>query len=33
MNITDLEKLLSEKRLSTYYALFPTDKERAIELG
>ncbi len=31
MNLTDLEKLLSEKRLSTYYTLFPTDKEKAIE--
>ena len=31
MNINDLEKLLSQKRLSTYYNLFPTDKEKAIE--
>ncbi|MEO7210890.1 MAG: hypothetical protein ABIY35_08085 [Chitinophagaceae bacterium] len=31
MNINDLEKVLSEKRLSTYYNLFPTDKEKAIE--
>lgn len=31
MNINDLEKLLSQKRLSTYYNLLPTDKEKAIE--
>lgn len=31
MNLTDLEKLLSKKRLSTYYNLFPADKEKAIE--
>ncbi|MBX3241374.1 MAG: Abi family protein [Chitinophagaceae bacterium] len=31
MNINDLEKLLSQKRLSTYYNLFPTDKGKAIE--
>ncbi len=31
MNINDLETLLSRKRLSTYYNLFPTDKEKAIE--
>ena len=31
MNINNLEKLLSEKRLNTYYTLFPTDKEKAIE--
>lgn len=31
MNINDLEKLLSGKRLSTYYNLFLTDKEKAIE--
>lgn len=31
MNLTDLEKLLSEKRLGTYYNLFPLDKEKAIE--
>ena len=31
MNFTDLERLLSEKRLSTYYNLFPADKEKAIE--
>lgn len=31
MNINELEMLLSEKRLSTYYRLFPGDKERAIE--
>lgn len=31
MDIADLEKLLSEKRLSTYYNLFPTDKGKAIE--
>lgn len=31
MNINDLEKLLSAKRLSTYYNLFPTDKKKAIE--
>jgi hypothetical protein len=31
MNITDLEKLLSEKRLSTYYNMFPQDKGKAIE--
>ncbi len=31
MNINDLEKLLSPKRLSTYYNLFPTEKEKAIE--
>jgi len=30
MNINDLKKLLSAKRLSTYYNLFPTDKEKAI---
>ncbi len=31
MNLTDLEKLLSEKRLSTYYNLFSMDKEKAIQ--
>jgi len=31
MDINDLEKLLSKKRLSTYYNLFPSDKEKAIE--
>lgn len=31
MDTADLEKLLSTKRLSTYYSLFPTDKEKAIE--
>lgn len=31
MNITDLERLLSPKRLSTYYNLFPNEKEKAIE--
>ena len=31
MNINDLEKLLSVKRLGTYYNLFLTDKEKAIE--
>ncbi len=31
MNINDLEKLLSQKRLSTFYNLYPTDKEKAIE--
>ncbi len=30
MNIADVEKLLSQKRLSTYYNLFPTDKEKAV---
>lgn len=29
--LTDLEKLLSEKRLGTYYNLFPEDKEKAIQ--
>jgi hypothetical protein len=31
MHIVDLERLLSEKRLGTYYSLFPTNKEKAIE--
>ncbi|MEQ1676818.1 MAG: hypothetical protein ABL876_08960 [Chitinophagaceae bacterium] len=31
MNTSALEKLLSPKRLSTYYNLFPADKEKAIE--
>jgi hypothetical protein len=31
MNESDLEALLSEKRLSTYYSLFPDDKPRAIQ--
>ncbi len=31
MNLTDLEKLLSEKRLNTYNNLFPTNKQKAIE--
>jgi len=31
MNSKDLEKILSVKRLTTYYNLFPTDKEKAIE--
>ncbi len=31
MDIYDLEKLLSAKRLGTYYNLFPTDKAKAIE--
>ncbi len=31
MDINDLEKLLSQKRLSTYYNLFPNDKSKAIE--
>jgi len=31
MNAADLEKLLSEKRLATYYNMFPNDKKRAIE--
>lgn len=31
MDINDLEKLLSEKRLSTYYKLFYKNKEKAIE--
>ena len=31
MNLRDLERLLSAKRLSTYYNLFPADKEKAIE--
>lgn len=31
MDTADLEKLLSEKRLGTYYNLFPKDKEKAIE--
>lgn len=31
MNINDLEKLFSERRLSTYYKLFPSNKEKAIE--
>lgn len=31
MNPNDLEALLSEKRLATYYKLFPTDKQKAIQ--
>ena len=31
MHLAELEKGLSEKRLSTYYTLFPADKEKAIE--
>ncbi len=31
MKLTDLEKLFSEKRLSTYYNMFPLNKEKAIE--
>lgn len=31
MKISDLEKLFSEKRLSTYYNMFPSGKEKAIE--
>nr|WP_288837453.1 hypothetical protein [uncultured Flavobacterium sp.] len=31
MNISDLERLLSAKRLETYYNLFQGDKERAIQ--
>jgi hypothetical protein len=31
MNVTELEKLLSVKRLGTYYNLFPANKEKAIE--
>jgi hypothetical protein len=31
MNTHDLEKILSKKRLSIYYNLFPTSKEKAIE--
>ena len=30
MNLPDLERLLSEKRLGSYYKLFPTDKEKAV---
>lgn len=30
MNLTALEKSLSQKRLSTYYNIFPGDKEKAI---
>jgi hypothetical protein len=31
MKESDLEYLLSEKRLSTYYSLFPNNKQRAIQ--
>ena len=31
MNLSDLERLLSEKRLNTYYNLLPADKVKAIE--
>jgi hypothetical protein len=31
MNMYDLEKLLSLKRLTTYYDIFPKDKSKAIE--
>jgi hypothetical protein len=31
MNFQDLESLLSESRLGTYYKLFPTNKEKAVE--
>ncbi len=31
MNINDLEKLLSQRRLNTYYNLFPADREKAVE--
>jgi hypothetical protein len=31
MNERDLEALLSEKRLATYYSLFPNDKQKAIQ--
>ncbi len=31
MKLTDLEQLFSERRLSTYYNMFPLHKEKAIE--
>jgi hypothetical protein len=31
MKESDLEALLSEKRLATYYSLFPNDKQKAIQ--
>jgi len=31
MQVTDLERLLSQSRLATYYQLFPNDKQKAIE--
>ena len=31
MQVADLEKLLSQTRLATYYQLFPNDKQKAIE--
>ena len=31
MQVAELEKLLSQSRLATYYQLFPNDKQIAIE--
>lgn len=31
MQVADLERLLSQSRLATYYQLFPNDKQKAIE--
>lgn len=31
MQVDDLERLLSQSRLVTYYQLFPNDKYKAIE--
>ena len=31
MQVADLERLLSQSRLATYYKLFPNDKQKAIE--
>ncbi len=31
MQVADLERLLSQSRLTTYYQLFPNDKQKAIE--
>jgi hypothetical protein len=31
MKVSDLENLLSEKRLATYYGIFPSDKQKAIQ--